>query len=232
MASRAPSRRTFDSLNHVLHKRFTFAMGKVSRGASSVFDGSVYDRKDKRCILAEFEVSCEKSCSEINNTLKTRVSDEPDQNVAIYLVLAGASIQNSSGCRGLTQGVHFVSIPDGVEDFGESCFSWCNNLSRVTFGEFSSLNKIANEAFRESRLQEVHIPNGVEELCEACFCECARLSRVTFGELSSLKRIGIAAFASCGLTEILIPDSVEEIGDGCFEECPCCDRILSDLNRD
>ena len=64
------------------------------------------------------------------------------------------------------------------------------------------------------------------------FSDCADLSRVIFGDSSSLKRIGVEAFFRCDLTEIRIPDSVEEIGDGCFEECPCCDRILSDLNRD
>ena len=63
----------------------------------------------------------------------------------------------------------------------------CWSLSRVTFGESSSLKLIGNKAFFRSGVYEIHIPNSVEELCDGCFSECENLSRVTFGESSSLK---------------------------------------------
>ena len=56
------------------------------------------------------------------------------------------------------------SIPDGVEELREKCFSWCESLSRVTFGESSSLKLIENWAFSESCVVEIHIPDGIERL--------------------------------------------------------------------
>ena len=48
----------------------------------------------------------------------------------------------------------------------------CGNLSRVTFGESSSLKLTGKEAFSRSDVVEIHIPDGVEELCESCFYNC------------------------------------------------------------
>ena len=114
-------------------------------------------------------------------------------------------------CYGCIGQLEEVVIPDSVEELCESCFYECWFLSRVTFGESSSLKLIGKEAFYGSCVVEIHIPDSVEELCESCFSECRRLSRVTFGESSSLKLIGKEAFRGTGIVEIQIPDGVEEL---------------------
>ena len=81
-------------------------------------------------------------------------------------------------------------VADSIEELCEKCFSLCKSLSRVTFGESSSLKLIGRLAFQGSGVREIHIPDGVEKLYEECFRGCWRLSRVTFGESSSLKLIG------------------------------------------
>ena len=134
-------------------------------------------------------------------------------------------------CSGLQE----IHIPDSVEELGDACFSWgeidwplqsWGPLSRVTFGEASSLKIIGEEAFRQSSITAICIPDGVKELGERCFQFCKSLSRVTFGEASSLKRIGASAFAATtALRGIHIPDGVEELGEGCFSSCRSLSRV-------
>ena len=214
-ASSAPLQRRFERLNNALHERLIFSTAKTADSLSTVFGGSRYDLRDQRKVVVESEPNGEKSCTETSDRLTETLSDEYDQyeedeeyelldyeeegeynesttkNVAADLVLCGVTGQNV-GLRGLmnTQRARFVSIPDGVEKLGESCFSNCKSLSRVTFGESSSLRRIGKDAFRGSGVVEIHIPDGVEELCKSCFCGCKSLSRVKFGESSSLKLIG------------------------------------------
>ena len=45
-----------------------------------------------------------------------------------------------------------IHIPDRVEELCDECFSWCEHLSRVTFGESSSLKLIGKRAFYGSGL--------------------------------------------------------------------------------
>ena len=53
-----------------------------------------------------------------------------------------------------------IQIPDDVEQLGELCFYNCKNLSRVTFGESSSLRRIGEAAFHGSGMVEIHAPNS------------------------------------------------------------------------
>ena len=73
-----------------------------------------------------------------------------DESVAAYLVVCGVIGQNVGlfSFRN-AQRARFVSIPDSVEELCHECFCECKSLSRVTFGESSSLKLIWNEAFRE-----------------------------------------------------------------------------------
>ena len=105
----------------------------------------------------------------------------------------------------------------------------CDSLSRVAFGECSSLKLIGKLAFSDSGVREIHIPDGVEELCETCFSWCKRLSRVTFGKSSSLKLIGMEAFFGSGVVEIHIPDVIESVLMDVIKDLPlrCLVRKLA-----
>ena len=82
-------------------------------------------------------------------------------------------------------------IPASVEEIGESCFSGCSSLSRVTFASGSAVRRIGKEAFRECRkLSEIEIPASVEEIGERCVWGCSSLSRGTFASGSALSASG------------------------------------------
>ena len=74
-----------------------------------------------------------------------------------------------------------IHTPESVEELGDRCFYECKSLSRVTFGQSSSLKLIRREAFGESDVIEIHIHDGFAKLGDRCFYECKSLSRVTFG---------------------------------------------------
>ena len=59
-----------------------------------------------------------------------------------------------------------ASSEQRFEEICEQCFLWCQSLSRVTFGESSSLKLIGEKAFSGTGLCEIHIPDAVEEICD------------------------------------------------------------------
>ena len=61
-------------------------------------------------------------------------------------------------------GVVEIHIPDSVGELCEVCFCNCKSLSRVTFGESSSLKLIGKNVFNSSGVREIHVPDGVENL--------------------------------------------------------------------
>ena len=130
-------------------------------------------------VFVEPEPNGEKSCAETSDRLTERLYGDVHENVSAYLVVSGVISQNV-GLRGSrnTQRARFVSIPNGVEELCERCFSECRNLSRVTFGESSSLNLIGNGAFCESGVVEGHVPDGIERLLRDLIRDLARLCRV------------------------------------------------------
>ena len=210
MASPTPSERRFEKLSHAVHELVPLSTLKGSHRLTAVFDGSLYNRLDLRRVLAEFEANGEKPCPETSDTSEEIMYDQDHKSVDVYLALSGVGRQ-SSGWLLVMQSVELVSIPDSVVELCEECFLECKRLSRVTFGESSSLKLIGKGSFRRSGVQEIHIPDGVEKLCEECFHECTSLSRVTFGESSSLKLIGHLAFKFSGVTEIHIPNGIERL---------------------
>lgn len=95
---------------------------------------------------------------------------------------------------------------------GNSCFSRCENLVRITFGEQSKLNSIEGWAFWHCNLAEIEIPNAVTTMAGSCFADCRGLTRVIFGANSQLTRIDSWAFHSCqNLAEIRAPNRVAAI---------------------
>ena len=62
-----------------------------------------------------------------------------------------------------------MSIPWSVEEISQACFDGYKSLSRVTFGESSSLKLIGRLLLVGSRVREIHMPDGVEGLGWSAF---------------------------------------------------------------
>lgn len=59
-----------------------------------------------------------------------------------------------------------IDLPDAVDEIGDKCFCECRRLSRVRFGELSSLKSIGIEVFPASHLEEIVIPESLLGLLE------------------------------------------------------------------
>ena len=57
-------------------------------------------------------------------------------------------------------GLEEIRIPDSVRELCEGCFKGCWSLHRVTFGPYSSLERIGVSCFEESGVEEVSVPDG------------------------------------------------------------------------
>ena len=108
-------------------------------------------------------------------------------------------------------------IPDSVTTIGNSAFSICHSLTRVTIPD--SVVSIGNNAFYGCEsLTSVTIPNSVVSIGSNAFDGCSRLTSVTIPD--SVTTIGNYAFRDCSsLTSVTIGNSVTTIGNLPFFGC-------------
>lgn len=124
-----------------------------------------------------------------------------------------------------------------VTEIGNSAFSECGSLSRVTIP--GTVTRIGNNAFCESAIRCVNIPESVTEIGRGAFYKCSFLYSIDLPEnlteisdhlfecsgiksiniRPSITRIGSYAFWSSDLTSIYIPASVTSIGSEAFSFC-------------
>lgn len=82
----------------------------------------------------------------------------------------------------------------------------------------STVKKIGDDAFYDSRLSSVILPNGVTSIGEFAFYNCSNLTSVTIPD--TVTEIDDYAFEWCEkLSEITLPDSVLKLGSGAFYNC-------------
>ncbi len=137
-----------------------------------------------------------------------------------------------------------VYIPSSIQTIGNSAFTQCQSLTKVTFekdsqlqmlqyGVFSqcsglnsitmpqSLNSIESAAFSKcTSLTNITIPDSVTKIGFYAFYDCTALSTVSFGDNSQLEKITELAFGRCtSLASFDINSKVSYVGDNAFMVC-------------
>ena len=108
-----------------------------------------------------------------------------------------------SGCHKLTT----VKLPSDIRLISEGLFYYCENLSKIYYG-----NKENSEY--------ILLPEGIETIGANAFNNCKNLTKPVDLEENSITTIGASAFSASGITKIRMPDSgVESIGTEAFSEC-------------
>lgn len=109
------------------------------------------------------------------------------------------------------------AVPNGILTVGESAFSGCDYLQRVTVPE--SVTAIEPRAFQGcAALSSVSISGPVTEIGDEAFSGCKALEEVLLS--SGVSRIGDHAFEKCtALSRITLPDSLAAIGEYAFSHC-------------
>ena len=116
-----------------------------------------------------------------------------------------------------------LSIPGTVKSIGNSAFSDCASLAKLTISE--GVTSIGNRAFECCfALPEVTIPSSVKKIGKKAFNACKSLTKVVIS--NGVKTIEEQAFLCCfSLTEIFIPGSVEIIGKDAFCLCRSLTKV-------
>lgn len=114
-------------------------------------------------------------------------------------------------------------LPESVVSVDNAAFSFCKNLSSVTFAD--NVEKIGSFCFSYCEgLVSVNIPDSVTIIDHSTFYECAALQQVSIG--SGVKNIGESAFQWCdALVNITIPEGVTTIGERAFRNCSSLEKI-------
>ena len=177
MASSAPSQRIFESLKQSVHERLPFSVVKLSHSISTVFEESVYARSDQRRVLSDFRANGEKSFPETNDSSEKITYDEYPESVYVYVALSCALARKDFVWCPVMGKVELLSIPDSVEWVPDGCFSSCKSLSRVTFGESSSLKLIERGHSIEVAWSRFIFLTVLKNFVSCAFT-CARVFRV------------------------------------------------------
>ena len=128
----------------------------------------------------------------------------------------------------------FVSIPDSVEELCESCFSRYSSISRVTFGESSSLKLIGEMAFCGTGLT-CFLLGSVSSIGGSSFSECQPEGFCDnnhlfegFDGLLLSRRQRLCCSCIGELKEVVVAESVEELCEKCFYGCKSLSRVTFD----
>lgn len=138
-----------------------------------------------------------------------------------------------------------IVIPEGVKEIGNSAFSNCKNLKKITlpksivkiekksFYKCSSLfeieflgvpEEIGESAFESCRLTKILLPDGVKNICNNAFANnIAHVVTIP----SSVGSIGDYAFLGCNdIRYLKISEGVKEIGEKAFFSCDWIENII------
>ena len=139
---------------------------------------------------------------------KTSESYDVTQNITTFAPYAFA------GATGLSE----INIPNNVETLGESCFSYCSNLTNITFNN-TIITRIPDECFSNcTSLLSITIPDSVTTIGMSCFAYCSNLSSIDLPV--NLTQITSIMFSTCtSLTSIVIPALISYIDYGAFINC-------------
>lgn len=92
-----------------------------------------------------------------------------------------------------------VTIPDGVEVIGESCFDGNDRIGRVIMSD--SVREIHENAFRSCIcMQTIVMSENLRTICRGAFENCKKLIR--FNVPAGLAEVGFAAFRGCQSLEL------------------------------
>ena len=125
-----------------------------------------------------------------------------------------------SSCYELTR----VSLPEGMKELPDHTLYGCIKLADIKLP--SSLTFIGSGTFADCKaLKEIDIPAGVTALGRSTFSGCTALERVTMGD--QVKEFDICCFCNCPmLKDLYIPKQLERVGLACFQYCSSLQRLV------
>ena len=129
------------------------------------------------------------NCDEDTPHIIRQINDQ----VMSDFYISGRTLMSYSGSE------ERVTVPDGVEIIGESCFEGNDRIGRVIMSD--SVREIHENAFRGCVcIQTVQMSENLRIICRSAFENCKKLIR--FNVPAGLEEVGFAAFRGCESLEL------------------------------
>ncbi len=90
-----------------------------------------------------------------------------------------------------------VTIPDKVHQISKYAFAYDYALTRITFGENSTLSRISFAAFAYTGIREFRVPASVSTIAQYAFEGSTELYSIYFAENSKLETVSAYMFKGC-----------------------------------
>ncbi len=128
-----------------------------------------------------------------------------------------------------------ITLPEGIDTLGESCFAGCLGLRQVSLP--NGLGAIPKRAFADCRaLESIELPGHLHSLGFEAFCGCETLREISLPdtltdfplESELYGRPASRAFVGCKAKRILLPESVRTLGAYCFQYSEISTLLLPD----
>lgn len=119
--------------------------------------------------------------------------------------------------------LHFIHLPDSLEEIGEESFRGCGNLEEMIIPEKTT--KIGDSAFRDCiKMKRLIVTNSCIKIGERAFENCASLTDITLPD--ELTEIYAGIFNSCkSLKNISLPKKLTVLGETAFSDCVSLEYI-------
>jgi hypothetical protein len=116
-------------------------------------------------------------------------------------------------------------ISNNVETLGYGCFSYCSNLTSITFNN-TTITSIPEECFSNcTSLQSFTIPDTITIIKKDAFALCTSLQSITLPD--TITSIETGAFYNCtSLQYIILPSNLTQIYDATFSTCTSLTSIV------
>ncbi|KAL7714653.1 hypothetical protein QTN25_007821 [Entamoeba marina] len=140
------------------------------------------------------------------------------------------------------QAVKLITIPTKIGSIGDSCFAYCNKLTKINLPP--TLTSIGIDCFRGcNSLSSIDFPSFLSSIGDSCFRGCDKITSIDlpdtltfidnycFMGLYSLTSIilpsNLSKLGNCSsLTSINLPSLITSLGDKCFIGC----KSLTSIN--
>ncbi len=116
-----------------------------------------------------------------------------------------------------------VTLPDTVQDIGDSAFHSCYALEHIIIP--NGVKRMGYATFAECHnLKEIYLPDSIEVIESSTFVGCKNLSKVRLP--ANITQIPVTMFRSCySLAEINLPENIEQIQISAFHSCTNLTKI-------
>ena len=168
---------------------------------------------------------------EVNGGIEITGYRGSDRNVVIPDTIEGKPVVSIGYSAFYVRDIISVEIPATVGEIGGQAFSYCDELTKVTF-RGNGLKEIKERAFAScGKLSDFAFPNTLRSVEQLAFRGCNSLHRADLSK-TQITKMERAVFYDCkGLTDVSFPPGMDQIPEDTFVGCESLRNVVINGNN-